>query len=479
MTSVLPLDERIRRELDRLVPCSVHADRRAGLLVACSGGPDSTALLRIAAAWASDVGAPLEAAHYHHGLRGADADADEAFCRDLCATLDLRLHVGRRPTSAAEPVTAAGPALDEDTARRLRRTYLESVLDGFAGPAVCATGHHRDDQAETVIMRLFRGAGADGLRGIRPASGRFVHPLLPCGRHEIVAWLEAAGHRWRDDASNLDGVNLRARMRRRLTPVLRDLFGPAAVAGPVRAARLLEADAEALNGIAADLIAAWRAGDLGESLDDDALPVAGLREQPFAVGVRLVRAVISGHADEPSPLEERHLRDLLDWAASARSGSCLDLPAGLTAILEFDRIRFEAVPAGAARGFAALDVRPAEVDEMQARTAEAGLDPPAGRWRLTCPAEIVRGAPRLRPWSAGDRLTPFGMDGRKKVSDLLREHRVPVARRAEVRIVEDDDGPLWVVGLCREERTRLLPSTERGLTLLVERREPEAADSGA
>jgi len=96
----------------------------------------------------------------------------------------------------------------------------------------------------------------------------------------------------------------------------------------------------------------------------------------------------------------------------------------------------------------------------------------ADEWRLTLPAAALRGTPRLRPWRPGDRIVPFGMEGRKKISDLLRESAVPARERPDVLLVEDDEGPLWLVGLARAERTRLLPSTATAVTLLV--RDPSA-----
>ncbi|MBK7702852.1 MAG: tRNA lysidine(34) synthetase TilS [bacterium] len=115
-----------------------------------------------------------------------------------------------------------------------------------------------------------------------------------------------------------------------------------------------------------------------------------------------------------------------------------------------------------------LTVRPATPAEPAARDPEPACPlPPPGGWRLTCPASALRGEPRVRPWRPGDRLAPFGMAGRRKVGDLLQQLRVPLPERARTLVAEDDAGPFWVVGLVRDERTRLLPSTRDAVTLQI------------
>jgi len=446
---------RVLRELDRLVPAATDGER-PGLLVALSGGSDSTALLLLAHAWAADRGAALAAAHYNHRLRGAEADGDETFCRDLCRDLGVPLRVEHAPENLDDA--------SENSLRTLRRGFLLRVLDHDGRLAACATGHHRDDQNETLLMRLFRGTGPDGFRGIPERSVPFVRPLLTCGRDELQTWLTDRGRTWRDDASNADGDNLRARMRRDLWPVLHDLFGPAVDRGPARFAALIAADAAELDRQARAVLDGWR----NDGLEVRCLPLQGLLDLPRPLGSRLVRLICSDDADQPGPLEASHVERALTWPADARSGSRMELSGGWSVVLEFETLRFHHendipdVPAWR------LETRDATDQELRNPLPECGLTPDSGHWALTCPRNAARGELRIRPWNEGERMRPLGMAGRKKISDLLQEHRVPASARSRVPIVVDDDGPLWLVGLCRDERTRLLPSTTRGITLLVD-----------
>lgn len=445
----------------RACPDAVAAGRQPGVLVALSGGPDSVALLLVARHWALTAGAPLAAAHLCHGLRPGAGEQDAAFCRDLCARLGVELVVGAADPRAAARERGLGP---EEAARHLRRHFLADTLARCDWPGCVATGHHRDDQAETVLMRLLRGTGPEGLRGIRPVAGTVIHPLLDWPRAALIAFLEQQGQPWRVDATNLEGDNLRARLRREVIPVLRDVFGEGCLDGPARLAGLLEADLAWLD--------AGAAAALAEVTRDQALSVPGLLALPPALAGRVLRSWL----DLPEQLEAVHVATILAWLREGTSGCGLDLPGGRRLVREFDRLLPGTAAAGSPGGEAGAgpeDWRP------EVRRLAAGEDPgepgvgdrsdPA-TWRLACPAEALRGNLRVRGWRRGDRLRPLGLDGGKKVSDLLREARVPVTARGGVLVVADEEGILWVVGVARDERTRLLPGSTGMVTISVIRR---------
>jgi len=451
------------RRLGELVAAACPGAPGAGVVVALSGGPDSVALLRVAAHWSRRTGSPLLAAHLNHGLRPGDSDRDEAFCADLCARLGVGFAAG-----AADPRAAArerGLGLEE-AARHLRRRFLLDVLGAQSWPGCVATGHHRDDQAETVLMRLLRGTGPDGLRGIRPVAGPFIHPLLDWDRAAIVGFLERLGQPWRLDVTNDDGDNLRARLRREVVPLLRDVFGEGCLEGPARLAGLLAEDCDLLDGQAAAALVA--------ATDGPALRVDQLLALPPALAGRVLRAWL----DDPARIEAVHVAAVLAWLREGTSGGGLDLPGGRTLRREFGRL----LP-GTRRDVPQDEVRP-EDWRPEVRPLEAGpsaADEATGRhgcgdradpatWRLFCPAAALKGNLRVRGWRRGDRLRPVGLGGSRKVSDMLREARVPVSERGGVLVVADDEGILWVVGLARDERTRLLPGMTGVVTISVIRR---------
>jgi tRNA(Ile)-lysidine synthase len=188
------------------------------LAVAVSGGADSVALLRGLMKAAPEIGLVLSVAHVHHGIRGAEADADAEFVSSLAAVhgMPFRRHDVDTPAAARENRETM-----EEAARNLRYAWFRELLEQGGADAV-ATAHTLDDQAETVLHKLLRGAWTEGLGGIHPviqcACGVILRPFLGARRVEIEAWLREIGQAWRDDASNADMAFTRNRIRHELLP---------------------------------------------------------------------------------------------------------------------------------------------------------------------------------------------------------------------------------------------------------------------
>src|ERR1700761_7114871 len=201
-----------------LVTECLHAGMRLG--VAVSGGADSVALLRALAERWRELGLVLSVLHVHHGIRGAEADADAEFVEALAAQLELRFLRSNVDTPARaqnERETI------EEAARKLRYAWFEDLLARKELDAV-ATAHTLDDQAETVLHKLLRGAWTEGLAGIFPVAerkcGLILRPLLSTRRFEIEAWLKEIQQPWREDSTNTDETYTRNRVRHQLLPIL-------------------------------------------------------------------------------------------------------------------------------------------------------------------------------------------------------------------------------------------------------------------
>ncbi|NYF79491.1 tRNA lysidine(34) synthetase TilS [Granulicella arctica] len=202
------------------------------ICAAVSGGADSVALLlslhTANAAPREPLGVGLSVAHVHHGLRGEEADADLNFVRELCGRLDIPLHVHHE--SVPERVRQTGETVEE-AARSIRYSFFESLIASGQADSVL-TAHTLDDQAETVLMKLLRGAWTEGLGGIHPVvvvqkerGGKILRPFLGVRRSQIEAFLRDSGQPWREDASNSEMIYTRNRVRHQLMPLLRE-FNP-------------------------------------------------------------------------------------------------------------------------------------------------------------------------------------------------------------------------------------------------------------
>ncbi len=197
--------------------------------VAVSGGADSTALLVALAEQSVALGIGLSAAHLHHGIRGEEADGDLLFLQELCSRFGLPLHVEHADVPAAAKAAAEGL---EEAARNARLRMFDWLLAAGTATAV-ATAHTEDDQAETVLMKLIRGAWTEGLGGIAPVlertPGRVVRPLLGATRQQVVAFLQQRQMGWREDSTNQSSAYTRNRVRSQLMPLLRE-FNPSVAA---------------------------------------------------------------------------------------------------------------------------------------------------------------------------------------------------------------------------------------------------------
>jgi len=219
------------------------------VVVGLSGGADSVALLDALALLAGRRGFRVVAAHLDHALRKGSAE-DAAFCRSLCQRLGVPFHTAVADVSARARRERGGL---EQAARRERYAFLHRVREETGAGAI-AVGHTRDDQAETLLMRLLRGAGATGLGGMRPRVGDVIRPLLGVSRDEVLAYLRDRGLGWREDPTNTDLRYLRNRVRHELLPYLEARFNPALREGLARTAALLADEAVHLRGEADGLL---------------------------------------------------------------------------------------------------------------------------------------------------------------------------------------------------------------------------------
>jgi tRNA(Ile)-lysidine synthase len=281
------LHQRVRKTIERYSLCP----QGSHVLVAISGGSDSVALLFLLRDLAENGKFTIAGlAHLNHGLRAA-ADRDERFCRDLADRLHLGIAVKKEDVKGF----ARGRNLSvEDAARRIRYDFLEQAADAFGADRI-AVGHTQDDQAETLLLKLIRGAGLTGLAGIRPRRGRIIRPLLDAARRDLREYLSDAGQEWIDDESNEDLANPRNRIRHRVLPELDCAASASTRPAIARAAGLAREDAEWL-----DELAERRYEQLAQPSED---------------GVTIETASL---AAEPPPIRRRVLLKALRAAAGGR-----------------------------------------------------------------------------------------------------------------------------------------------------------------
>lgn len=326
-------------KLPRLVAAVAAALRAAGLpargetlVVALSGGPDSVALLDALVTLARPLGFRLLAAHLDHGLRPGSAE-DASFCVSLCDRLGVPIRTGSADVRARAERDRGGL---EQAARRERYAFLRRVCREEQAVAI-AVAHTRDDQAETLLLRLLRGAGATGLAGMRLRRGAIVRPLLDVPRADVIAHLRERGLAFREDPTNAQLVHRRNRVRHELLPYLATHFNPRVREALARTAGLL-ADEAAFVRVEAERLLAHSAREQDGAV---VLRRAALAQAPpplARVAIRQALARVGGLRQLGAVHVERVLRLVRSTAPSGRS---LPLPGGRVVRFTGEDVRFE------------------------------------------------------------------------------------------------------------------------------------------
>jgi tRNA(Ile)-lysidine synthase len=446
--------------------------RGGRIAVALSGGADSGALVHIlreleAAAELTVAGL----AHFNHQLRGRESDEDESFCRALAASLGLPIDVG---TADVRELARTAQRSVEDAGRAARYAFLEAAANRL-GADVVAVAHSQDDQAETFLLRLMRGAGPRGLAGILPRAGRVVRPLLDVTRRELRHYAADRSLRFRDDSSNADLTIPRNRIRHELIPYLERELAPGVSRVLAREAEIARQDEDHLSRKAIDLAASIVLTD-GTSID-----AARLTTLHPALASRVVRHALSRLAAGRF-VGFDHLERFLDFARHGRPGSMLSLPGQRAVhrgpIVELEPNPGRTRPGGTNSFHVPLSIPGEAAGDGWAVSAEP-LE--AAAWAETykrARGQVVVIARRpsslplaVRSRRPGDRFSPLGMGGRHtKLQDFLVNRRVPRAIRDGLPLVVDrDDRIVWVVGESVSEDFRVTDPSQ-GVILLKARR---------
>ena len=458
---------------------------RAGerVAVAVSSGADSVALLRIFLELRDELGAVISIAHFHHGIRGADADADEAFVADLARIHNLEFHLGR----GEAPAHAKSSNISIETAaRQLRLDFFESLLQEQRVSSV-STAHTLDDQAETVLMKALRGAGTRGLAGIFPEhqmpAGRIVRPLLEVHREELREYLRSLKQQWREDASNADLSFARNRIRARVLPMLREEVNPSVDQTLAHMAEIARAEDHYWNDQVTRLLPLVVApgepsGGGGRRQTNSraiAIEIQKLCQQPLAVQRRLLRAAAEkiGRTMEFEQVEAvLHL--IGERNERGAQSKIVELGEGWRVRLLFRELLFEAAMQQKASSDYAFQLRvPGEVlvaalattirvriHEDNGNTKNASYNPHSVR--IPIDSELV-----VRNWRAGDRFRPARHNSEKRVKELLYPLHLSQEEKSLWPVVVAGDRIVWVRSIDSPELR-----TDRGERLSIE----ESAD---
>lgn len=412
----------------------------ATVVVGVSGGMDSVVLLLAL----QRLGYKPVVVHVNYGLRGDEADGDEALVKEMCEAEEVPCHTFH--LDAKERAKEDGASLQE-AARDLRYEAFAHVAQTEQIPVV-AVAHHQEDQAETVLLQLLRGTGMEGLVGMRPkrrlqpgSDVMLIRPLLGIDRHTIHAYAKEHRMQWREDASNSDAKYMRNRLRQTVLPIIAEQFGRPAVAHIAETAEVLRGYVEAT--FEPHLATLWQKATRHRS---KGLDIHVLRQQPVVWQQRLLLEALKTWLPEAS--RNRVFLQRIVTLIDAEPGKHVPCKGGaiwrerkllifaaeqhnaLFNSLMIERDGEYTVPHGV------LHVEHTDVPQQWSKSADI----------VHVDADMLMYPLNVRYWQAGDRVQPLGMTKTKLVSDLLTDAKVPVHQRKHILVVQSGNDIAWVVG---------------------------------
>jgi len=432
------------------------------VLVAVSGGPDSVCLLSVLQALAKDLDLILRIAHLDHMFRGNESADEALFVGELANTFGIPATIEKFDVPAYCFERGLSP---QKGAREARYDFLQRVATAFDASRI-ATGHTADDQAETFLMRLLRGAGASGLSAIPPVRENIIRPLIEITRDEVLEYLKETGISFVTDPSNTKPVYTRNRIRLEIIPVLKG-FNPRIVETLAAEAALLRDEDEAIE----LHCAALADGILERNENDLVIKRKEFSALPVAFRRRLLKRALDLAGADSAGLSQVQIDEALAFTVSAQTGRTMNLPHGLTVGREYDRFVLSTRSRTDAFSFpisipgvTVIPELPLTVETLF--TDRLPMEPEDKNyiWQALFDYDKMGSLLIFRNRHPGDWFCPAGMGGkRKKLQDYFVDEKVPRRMRDTVPLLCSGEDILWVTGLRTDERFLPGPNTKRGL----------------
>ena len=443
------------------------------VLVAVSGGPDSVALLHLLFRLAPELELRLEVAHLQHGIRGEEARADARFVGELARQVNLPFHL--EEIDLPQMRTAAGRGNLEALAREERYRFLASVARERSMSKI-ATAHTLDDQAETFLMRLLRGAGSRGLGGMAPTRrlgagvrGRgdvvVIRPLLGISKAEIFDFLRTNEFNYRIDRTNEDTSLLRNWVRLDLLPRLQSRFGENLNQRLSQQAAILREEGRLLERLAG--------AGLAQSRTSGGVHRTSFLKQDKAVQRLMLRLWIEETRGHLRAIDFGHIESLLSFIREGPAQGRLALPGGWELVREYERLKLEKLSSTRKRVCYSYDLRIGEDLQVPeagltircARVSPARADLPLSLMEAVFDLESLTETLTVRNFRRGDRFQPLGMEGHKKLKELFIDKKIPLSVRASLPLLTMAGEVLWIPGYGRSNMARIGPQTKAVLRL--------------
>ncbi len=446
--------------------CLIEKDDH--VLAGVSGGPDSMCMLVVLRELSQKIKYRLTVAHFNHMLRGEESDGDAKFVKDHCSSLAIPFVGGEEDVSTWRKKHGGSR---EEAARTLRYRFFKEEAERLSANKI-ALAHHADDQAETVLMRILRGAGTGGLAGILPVrNGLYIRPLLFVTQNEIHSYLKKNKLPFREDRSNLEPDCLRNRVRLQLMPELREQYNPRITGALGRIAEISREEDEFLE----EYTEGFLVNCLSERKKDRIVIKRSLfiRFHP-AIRRRMIRSAVKHVKSDLKRLSYAHMEDAMELLEKEAVGKSLNWPGGIRVLFSYETLTITSekktavmegqtpFPIPGTLSFLGKKIiaQTAGVKEWEGRGRE--IDTVAWLDRKKLSSELV-----LKSRTPGDRFQPLGMSCEKKLKDFFIDRKIPAEERDELPLLVSNGKIVWIGGIEVSELVKIDGNTEDVVRILM------------
>lgn len=442
------------------------------VLVGVSGGVDSLALLDALHQLSHKEDWQVFAAHLDHKFRGKESAEDAEYVQEFCRKRGIPCRAEARNVPQWIAENQANP---QEAARQVRFSFFHEVAAQWAIPKL-ALAHHANDQAETILMRVLRGTGIEGIAGIPVArqEGRLtiIRPFLSFTKRELEKYCEQSGIIPRTDSSNFKRSYHRNFLRLEVIPWLEKEVNPSVQDALNQLGMIAREENDYLEQICREMLER-----IMKSKQENKIVIKGklFLTSHLALQRRMIKLIFSYLVKEQGNLGFVHIDSILEWMRLGRNGTRLELPQGIDVRKEYDEVTFmtrktQEVQADAYSYIMEVPGR-TYIKEIQAwlnaniMTGKQEFIQPESEQMAVFDLAQIQGELSIRSRQPGDRITPIGMEGSKKVKDILIDQKIPRGMRDGVPIIADREGILWLPGIRRSNRALVTDDTKQQLVL--------------
>lgn len=431
------------------------------IVIGVSGGPDSMALLYFLMDIKDKISFNIYVAHLNHGVRGEEAVLDEKYVEEICFELGLPFYSKKVDMNEYAKIHKMS---SEESGRKLRYDFFRELVDKVGGGKI-AVAHNKNDQAETILMRIMRGTGIDGLRGMDYRRGDIIRPLLDVSREEIEEYLKDKNVEARVDKTNLENIYSRNKIRLELIPYMEENFNPNIIDTLWRNGNIIGYDSDFLQGYSQKVYSQLMKKETKSSI---ILNRSVFKEQHIAIRSRIIRNALLKINGSLQGFTQNHINDVMDLFIGDKTGKEIHLVNDTIAKTSYDDLIIEKAENKKVEKFN-CPIRINDVTYIKKNDCFFETKVlPIEKVKINCGKrfikcfdydKIVNGL-KVRNRISGDRFTPLGMDGSKKLKDFFIDEKIPKEERDAIPLIVDGKEIIWVVGYRMNEKYKVTSNTK-------------------